>query len=70
MHPKWTIKTLQKHFNRLKNTRMLRMWKDDVKRGGTTIDKWMQIETQTFEYFQEARKFLEQVKLEKNIYIL
>lgn len=41
---------------------MLRLWKEDVKRGGTTIDKWKQIETQTYEKFVDARECLEQVQ--------
>ncbi|KMQ85982.1 hypothetical protein RF55_15184 [Lasius niger] len=40
---------------------MLRTWKEDVKRGGTVIGKYIQIETQTFEYFKEARECFEQV---------
>lgn len=62
IHPTWSIKTLQrKGCHKLKDKRMLRAWKEDVKRGGTSIDKWKYIEIQTFEHFQEARACLEQV---------
>ncbi|XP_071573952.1 uncharacterized protein [Temnothorax nylanderi] len=62
MHPQWTLKTLQRQgCHKLKNKKMLRIWKEDVKRGGTKIDKWKYIETQTFEHFTEARQCLEQI---------
>jgi len=61
-HPKWNLKTLQRYgCARLKNMKRLREWKEDVKRGGTTFDKWKQIEIETFEHFIEARESLEQV---------
>lgn len=64
MHPKWSIKVLQKRgCSRLKDVRMLRTWRNDVKRNGSNIDKWKHIETQTFERFKEARECIEQVKL-------
>jgi len=71
IHPKWSITTFQKQgFRRLKNAKMLRTWKNDIKQGGTAVDKWIQIEMQTFEKFKEARECLEQVKLYKIYFIL
>jgi len=62
MHPKWTLKLLKKKSVQIKkNLKMLRRWKEDVKREGTFIDKWRYIETQTFKHFKEARECLEQV---------
>jgi len=62
MHPKWTVKSLQKkECSKLKNAHMLRRWKEDVKRGGIFVDRWRYIETQTFKHFKEARECLEQV---------
>lgn len=56
IYPKWSIKTLQRQgCHKLKNKKMLRIWKEDVKRGGTLIDKWKYVEMQTFEHFQEAK---------------
>lgn len=52
----------------MKNVRMLHSWKEDIMQDGIQIDKYRQIEIQTNEYFKDARKCIEQVKL-KNIYI-
>ncbi|KAL0125177.1 hypothetical protein PUN28_004366 [Cardiocondyla obscurior] len=61
-HPRWTLETFQKKgYNRLKSKNMLRLWIEDVKQGGTHIDKWRHIETRTFEFFQEAKENFEQV---------
>lgn len=70
MHPKWSLKTLQKQgSSKLKSKSALYQWKEDVKQGGTTVDKWKHIEVQTFECFLDAREHLEQVIL-KNINII
>lgn len=62
-HPKWSLKSLQAHgLSRLKNKRSLYRWRDDVKRGGNTFDKWYTINCETYERFLEARQNLEQVR--------
>lgn len=41
----------------------LAKWKEDVKKGGTQYDKWIHIDSETFERFKEARASYEQVSL-------
>lgn len=61
-HPKWSLKSLQSHgVSRLKHKSMLYRWKEDVKRGGTRLDKLNTIDRETYERFVEARQNLEQV---------
>lgn len=61
-HPKWSLKSLQANgCSRLKHKKHLYRWRDDVKRGGTNVDKWTTIDQETYERFLEARQNLEQV---------
>ncbi|XP_014473194.1 PREDICTED: uncharacterized protein LOC106743652 [Dinoponera quadriceps] len=61
-HPKWSLKTLKKRgCSRLRDKKELARWKNDIKRGGTVVDKWKHIETETYERFKEAKEHLEQV---------
>ncbi|XP_011702627.1 PREDICTED: uncharacterized protein LOC105458780 [Wasmannia auropunctata] len=61
-HPKWNLATLKKQgANRLKHKDYLQRWKEDIKKGGTRLDKWEKINSETFERFNEARCRLEQV---------
>lgn len=63
-HPKWSLATLHKKgCTRLKRKDDLKKWKEDVKKGGTHIDKWIHIDTETFNRFVEARSFYKQVNL-------
>lgn len=63
-HPKWNLATLQKHgARRLKRKDYLQRWKEDVQKGGTRIDKLRTIDSETFDRFIEARRYLEQVKM-------
>lgn len=61
-HPKWSLANLQKKgCSRLKRKKDLKKWTDDVKKCGTNFDKWMHIDTETFDRFKEARSLHEQV---------
>lgn len=54
-HPKWSLKTLQKNgCSRLKSMKLLYRWKEDIKRGGTRIDKYTAIDSWTYDRFVEA----------------
>ncbi|XP_071652218.1 uncharacterized protein [Temnothorax longispinosus] len=55
-HPKWSLANLHKKgCSRLKKKEDLKIWAEDVKKGGTHFDKWTYIDTETFERFKEAR---------------
>lgn len=61
-HPKWSLANLHKKgCSRLKRKDHLKIWKDDVKKGGTHFDKWVHIDSETFQRFTEARTSYEQV---------
>lgn len=49
----------------LKNKFRFKKLKEDIKQGGTNIDKWKHIEMETFNRFKEARECLVQVRLYK-----
>lgn len=61
-HPKWRLETLQrKGCSRLKNMKYLAKWEEDIKSGGTTIDKYSVIDSWTYDRFVEARQNYQQV---------
>lgn len=61
-HPKWTLKNLHKKgCSRLKSMKHLYRWEEDIKRGGTTIDKYNIINSWTYDRFVEARVNYQQV---------
>ncbi|XP_071574627.1 uncharacterized protein [Temnothorax nylanderi] len=61
-HPKWNLKTLQKKgCLRLKSLRVLKRWEEDIKHGGTKIDKYSTINSWTYDRFVEARENFQQV---------
>ncbi|KAF5279826.1 hypothetical protein FQA39_LY18219 [Lamprigera yunnana] len=54
-HPKWSLKSLHKRgASCLKNMKYLARWKEDIKSGGTTIDKYSVINLWTYDRFMEA----------------
>lgn len=63
LHPNWSLKTLQKNgCKKLKSMRMLKKWREDVKRGGSRYDKLKRIDEETYENFVQARYYCEQVR--------
>ncbi|KAG5338020.1 SETMR methyltransferase, partial [Acromyrmex heyeri] len=59
-HPKWSLTTLQKYgASRLKQKGHLQRWIEDVKKGGTRLDKLGKINSEIFKRFSEARCRLE-----------
>lgn len=63
-HPKWSLAVLQKNgASRLKRKVILLQWKEDIRKGGTRINRLRIINSETFDRFVEARGRLEQVKL-------
>lgn len=41
-------------------------WKEDVEKGGTRLDKLRTIDSETFDRFSKARRYFEQIKMQKN----
>lgn len=61
-HPKWSLQNLQKKgCLHLKSMKHLHRWEEDIKRGGTTIDKYTIINSWTYDRFVEARANNQQV---------
>jgi len=61
-HPNWSLKNLQrKGCSRLKNMKDLKRWEEQIKKGGTIIDKYTTIDSWTYDRFVEARENLQQV---------
>ena len=63
-HPKWSLRTLQRKGSRVLRRRDdLKRWEENVKSGGTTIDKYSIIDSWTNDRFVEARKNYQQVSV-------
>lgn len=61
-HPNWSFKNLQKKgCSHLKTMKHLYRWEEDIKRGGTTVDKYAVIDSWTYDCFVEARANYQQV---------
>lgn len=61
-HPKWSLSNLKKKgCSRLKSIQHIYRWREDIKRGGTTIDKYSLIDSWTYDRFAEARANYQQV---------
>lgn len=61
-HPTWSLATLQKKgCSRLKRKEYLSQWENDIKSGGTRLDKFEAIDSWTYDRFVETRQQYQQV---------
>ncbi|GFW40918.1 HTH CENPB-type domain-containing protein [Trichonephila clavipes] len=61
-HPKWSLKNLQKKGgSHLKRMDELKIWEEQIRRGGSTKDKYTTIDKWTHDRFVEARQSNQQV---------
>lgn len=63
-HPKWSLRTLQtKGSRRLTRKDELKRWEENIKSGGSTIDKYSIIDSWTYDRFVESRQNYQQVSV-------
>jgi len=61
-HPKWSLKTVQKHGgSALKNKSDLKKWKDQIEKGYGAKEKYEMINKWTFDRFVEARQQMQPI---------
>lgn len=61
-YPSWSLKTLHKKgCSRLNNMKTLKRWEDQIKSGGSAIEKYEIIDSWTYDRFTEARQSNQQV---------
>jgi hypothetical protein len=56
-HPNWSLKTIQsKGCREYKHASYKKRWEEQIKRGGTTYEKYLQIDSYVYERYSDARK--------------
>ncbi|XP_046628827.1 uncharacterized protein LOC124309321 [Neodiprion virginianus] len=62
IHPNYSLEVLQASgFSRLETKDDLKEWADDIEKGGTRLDKLLQIDSETIKKFEKSRSIYEQV---------